>query len=428
MEVSEMELDMSKLSAVRAFSGFFKNGEVERLAKDTGFIVRSSSRLTGEAFLKMMVQNIVSRSEWSLSDQCVYLGEAHAIEMSRQSLDERYHTFTVAFMKRCYQHVLARSFRGAMESMACEFAGIYLTDSTSFQLPSHLSCFYQSNGGDTTGASIKIHQTLELLSFQLKDLQLADGKRNDVVYWSKKDFQWGNNNLWIADLGHFSWEVFRRIDQSESYFLSRYKTGTLLYLKKGEDRYEPLDMEQYLSAVGMNSPAQSPEIYFGEKKTKARLICEAVPEEVRQQRLHKYWQSYRKQNKTRHWEMSAEKELLCGYNLYLTNAPQQKLKPEDVFFIYGLRWQIELLFKIWKSLLFLDKVGQMNIFRFECFLYGRLLFILLSTELMSFIKSTLKDVEADIEISEWKTMKLIKKSSVASSTLLLEENHTLKQS
>ena len=76
----------------------------------------------------------------------------------------------------------------------------------------------------------------------------------------------------------------------------------------------------------------------------------------------------------------------------------------------GLASGEKLLFKTWKSLLFLDKVGQMNIFRFECFLYGRLVFILLSTELMSFIKSAVKDREAEIEISEWKTMKLIKKN------------------
>jgi|GEM_PF-3562347 len=51
----------------------------------------------------------------------------------------------------------------------------------------------------------------------------------------------------------------------------------------------------------------------------------------------------------------------------------------------------------------------MNIFRFGSYLYGRLLFILLSTELVAFIKETLVDNEIDVELSEWKTVKLIKK-------------------
>ena len=415
MGVNEVAIDVTKLNALKEFSLFFKEGEVEQLAKDSGFIVRSSSRLTGEAFLKMMVENITCRNEWSLADQCAYLGEQHGTQMSKQSLDERYHTFSVLFLKRCYQHVLAQALGNPMQGRSCAFAGIYLTDSTSFQLPCHLSCFYRSNDGDTTGASVKIHQTLELLSFTLADLQITDGKRNDVLYWGAERFQWGKNNLWIADLGHFSWAVFRRIAGSESYFLSRYKTGTVLYLKKEEGHFVPLDIEQYVQSMAADSSTQSTAVYFGEEKVKARLICEAVPEEVKAQRLHKYRQNYIKQkNKARHWEMTTTKALLCGYNLYVTNAPTEKLKAEDVFLIYALRWQIELLFKMWKSLLFLDKVGQMNIFRFECFLYGRLIFILLSTELMSFIKSTLKEVAADIEISEWKTLKLIKKNSIAS--------------
>ena len=108
--------------------------------------------------------------------------------------------------------------------------------------------------------------------------------------------------------------------------------------------------------------------------------------------------------------MTAAKQLLCGYNLYITNALEEKLPTAEIFSIYGLRWQIELLFKIWKSLLLIDNVPPMNICRFECFLYGRLIFILLSTELISCIKSNIQDNECDIEISEWKTMKLIKKT------------------
>jgi hypothetical protein len=53
----------------------------------------------------MTVQNILSRTEWRLSDQCAYLWEQHGIAMSKQSLDERYSTFTVAFLKRCCQRM-----------------------------------------------------------------------------------------------------------------------------------------------------------------------------------------------------------------------------------------------------------------------------------------------------------------------------------
>jgi hypothetical protein len=97
-----LELNLERLQGVRMFGSYFHKETVEQIARETGFISRKSSRLTGEAFLKMMVYPIIGGdTEWSLNDQCDYLQEHFGIEMTKQSLDERYHTFTVAFMKTC---------------------------------------------------------------------------------------------------------------------------------------------------------------------------------------------------------------------------------------------------------------------------------------------------------------------------------------
>src|SRR5438309_5537176 len=157
MRVEEdVQIDISKLHALKQFSAFFKRGQLEQLARESGFIVRSSSRLSGEAFLDMMVHYIAPQGEWSLNDQCDFLLEHHGIELTKQSLDERYHTFTVAFMKSCYQTLMAQAFSNTVQGIATDFRGIYLSDSTAFQLPAHLAVFYKSNGGSTSGASVKI--------------------------------------------------------------------------------------------------------------------------------------------------------------------------------------------------------------------------------------------------------------------------------
>src|SRR3954452_20683442 len=151
----EVQIDLSKLHALKRFSSFFKRGQIEQLARQSGFIVRSSSRLSGEAFLDMMVHYIAPQGEWSFNDQCDYLLEHHGIVLTKQSLDERYHTFAVAFMKNCYQALLTQAFSETIEGIPTNFASIYLTDSTAFQLPAPLAGFYQSSGGATTGASVK---------------------------------------------------------------------------------------------------------------------------------------------------------------------------------------------------------------------------------------------------------------------------------
>jgi hypothetical protein len=411
-QIGNKTIDLTQLGSLTKFSSFFKTGEIEKIAKQTGFISRSSSRLTGEAFLKMMVQHIAPDKEWSLNDQCDYLEEQFGIHLTKQSLDERYHTFAVSFLKRCYEAVLDEAVKNKTKGLTSDFSGIYLTDATSFQLPGHLSAFYQSNGGDTSGSSVKIHQTIELLKFRIADFVITDGKDSDGNYWENKNFELDGNSLWIADLGYFSWDTLTQIAASGNYFLSRYKTGTTLYTKNSKEEFIDLDIEKYVQQIGANNGVQNATIYFGKKKIQGRLICEGVPQEVKQQRLDKYRKSHANQSKNRQqWEMTATKELLCGYNLYITNATEKKLPTSVVFSIYGLRWQIELLFKIWKSLLFIDNVPPMNICRFECFLYGRLLFILLSTELIAYIKSARQEDGLDIEISDWKTMKMIKKNA-----------------
>jgi hypothetical protein len=415
----EVQLDLSKLQALKQFSYYFKQGQIEELARQSGFIVRSTSRLSGAAFLDMMVQYIAAQGEGSLNDQCDYLLEHHGIELTKQSLDERYHTFAVAFMKSCYQAVLAQAFHDRVEGITTAFKGIYLTDSTIVQLPCQLATFYQSTAaGASAGsrASIKIHQTIELLRFQIHDLLLTDGKKGDAGYWKNRHFELGENNLWIADLGYFCWETLTEVAEN-NYFLCRYKTGAALYLKDHTGQEQSLDLQAYLQQdAGAAAGMQSVEVYIGkeDQRIKARLLFEQVPEEVKQQRLEhcrKVQVNTPKHRKP--WQTSALKEFLCGYNLYLTNATADKLGEEVVRLIYSLRWQIELLFRIWKSLLLIEHTQGMNIFRFECFLYGRLLFILLSTELLSFIRSTLQDAAIEVELSEWKTLKLIKKKPVA---------------
>jgi len=52
MRVAEaVQIDLGKLNVLQQFSSFFKGGQIEQIARQSGFIVRSSSPLSGAAFL-----------------------------------------------------------------------------------------------------------------------------------------------------------------------------------------------------------------------------------------------------------------------------------------------------------------------------------------------------------------------------------------
>jgi hypothetical protein len=57
----------------------------------------------------------------------------------------------------------------------------------------------------------------------------------------------------------------------------------------------------------------------------------------------------------------------------MTNVPEERLSFEQVMALYPIRWQIELVFKLWKSQAKLASVGQWRPARVLCHLYARLL-------------------------------------------------------
>ena len=101
---------------------------------------------------------------------------------------------------------------------------------------------------------------------------------------------------------------------------------------------------------------------------------------------------------------------MAHYNIFITNAPQELLKGNQIYQFYRLRWQIELLFKIWKSLFEIDKIGKMSIARFECYLYGKLITILLGGYIQNLFNEFVEK-KIDFELSEWKAYKILKKTS-----------------
>ncbi|MDJ1473866.1 transposase, partial [Cytophagaceae bacterium NT2B1] len=63
------------------------------------------------------------------------------------------------------------------------------------------------------------------------------------------------------------------------------------------------------------------------------------------------------------------------------------LSTESICQLYTLRWQVEILFKIWKSIFALNQVGKMSLARFECYLYGKFISILLSNHIQTLFSS-----------------------------------------
>ncbi len=97
---------------------------------------------------------------------------------------------------------------------------------------------------------------------------------------------------------------------------------------------------------------------------------------------------------------------LIGITIYISNIKSTVVPSNQIHDMYSLRWQIEIIFKIWKSIFHLSNVKPVKIQRFKCQLYGKLILLILSSIIMFKMRSELLELEY-LEASEIKSAQII---------------------
>lgn len=410
-EIDFTAIDL-QTSCFSGLSQYFEASKLEDLGKEVQFVERSSSRLTSWMFLQLNTCLIDNAKETSLNDMAVLLRDNFNVKMTKQSLDDRFNACSVALMRQCFESVFEQILASpyVCKNIPSGFKRVILRDATSFQLPAHLSSFYQGNGGDTTGSVIKIQHEYDLLSGKILRLDLRNGIENDVEWVNQKGLDVCADDLHLMDLGYYKLEHLVHIHKQGGYFVSRYKMGTSLFTKNIFGEFEALNWAETLLLVKEAIFEQEVWLGAGKEKLKVRLNLQKIPLQAAEKRLKKYDKKQKNiSSGSGNYQNSTLKKELAYYNIFITNASNEQLDAAQIYEFYRLRWQIELLFKIWKSLFKIDKIGKMSIYRFECYLYGKLIAILLGGYVQTLFSAFIED-KIDFEISEWKAYKLVKKN------------------
>jgi hypothetical protein len=263
------------------------------------------------------------------------------------------------------------------------FSKVSLVDSTGFGLPESLQDLFPGSGGSATKAGAKIQTVWDYKSskfdhFALTAWNIPDNKYVDtVVALAQKGI------LFLWDLGYFKVQALAHIADASAYFLSRLNHQTNIY-ETVAGHVQPLGLVPFLHSVKGNMAEK--DIVMGAKaQVKSRLIVSRVPERSVNERRRKA----RKNAKKKGYTPSHAHLTLLAWNLFITNVPQTIWKTDTVVKVYPLRWQIELIFKSWKSYLHLASIKTKKEDTTLCYLYGRMLLILLNYALCPQLRTTL---------------------------------------
>ncbi|GAB6496444.1 MULTISPECIES: IS4 family transposase [Bacillus] len=343
------------------FRNKFSIHHLQELAYQTGMIQRKR---------KFQVQNLVSLcvflgqtiSSESLVSLCTKLNEATGTCISAEALNKRWNEKTVTFLKELFLYAFRQKICPT-QSLASRFARIRILDSTSFQLTSSYAEVFKGFGGGGSESGVKIQLEYELLSGEFLGLTADHATSNDAKFGQERTKTLQAEDLVLRDLGYYDIGDLENIAQCKAYYISRIRWNTQVYQKGEDGNWILLNIESLTKNLGEGETLELPEVYIGLKcKHRTRLILYRL----KQNEWEKCLEHHKKMKKK--MPKSASK-----VNLLVTNTSSEKLPATEVYAFYSLRWQVEILFKTWKSIFRIHVSKRMKLERFQCHLYGQLL-------------------------------------------------------
>lgn len=341
----------------------------DAFARDTGFCQRAR-QLTGPIFAQTLVFSLLHNPQATLEDFADHASDCLDTTVTPQAFDKRFTAEAADFLGQLFLHAFNYSFeslRPALLPLLRRFPGVFLRDATLVTLPACLATLFPGRGGRQAphgrAAAAKLVFEAELTTGALTEVSVLAGLENErTAAVAGKPLPAGA--LLLEDLGFFSGDRLQEAIEQGVYVLTRVPAWTAFFDEQGR-RW---DLVQELRSVRGDSLERPVRILHGTKQH-LRLLAVRVPEAVAEQRR----QRVRREAQQRGRPVSQRKLDLCDWNILVTNAPASLLPLSAAHTVRRVRWQIELVFKVFKSEGQIDQTRSQCPHRVRCELFAKLL-------------------------------------------------------
>lgn len=338
----------------------------DRVGRETGCI-RRVRKLTGAVLVQTLVLGWLHDPQATLG-QLTQRAAALGVALSPQGLDRRWGKATAA----CLRQVLG----AAVDAVVCgnpvaipllqRFAAVVVFDGSTVALPASFAPDFPGCGGSTPeagAAALKLQPRFDLLRGGLDVLEITTGRTSDQMAQSQTA-PLPPGSLTRFDLGFFSLGVLAARLAVGVDWLCRPKLGTAVFDAGGRRfRLGALLLARCTHALDL------PITLGVSHRIPCRLLAQRLPPEIVALRRHRLVESARRDQTT----PSADQLELCAWAVFVTSVPKDRLSLGEALTLYRLRWQVELLFKLWKSLGEVDQSRSQKPWRILCEVYAKLL-------------------------------------------------------
>jgi hypothetical protein len=341
--------------------------DAEEAAAEVGLIKRRR-KVTGPRLAQTWVLGWLSKPDESLSG-LVSMAAMVGLVISPQGLAQRATPQAAEFLKR----LLERATRyvvcadPAVRPVLDRFSTVVILDSSVIRLPDALKDLWLG----CQGAALKVSVRWELRTGRL-ELGLRPGREHDRSSPAQAA-PVEPGGLRLADLGYFGLERLNTLASAGAYFLSRVPTPTVVTGLDGTTQ-KLADLLRQNREATLDLP-----ILLGAHKSVAcRLLAAPVPPPVAHQRR----KHLRDEARRRQQPVSSAALQLAGWTVMVTNVPIDLLSVVQALALLRVRWQIELLFKLWKNECLVDNWRSGNPWAVLCELYAKLIAVVINNWLL----------------------------------------------
>jgi hypothetical protein len=323
--------------------------------------------------------SIFNQSKTSLPDMTADINQHFSIDISKEALHKKFKFEAVTFLKELVKRQISKQFCLSVgDELKTKFTAINVKDSSKFSTPDTFDGQYPGFGNfSKKNGLMNIQYEYDILNGDWQYIQLTNIKRNDQKDSNETVNLLSKGALYIRDLGYITPTYLKAIVSNDAYFLNRLPAQINIYTpekvqmdwknihrKFNKTKAEILDIDVLI---------------YKKDLIPCRLVIERVSDSVYRKRLKKAENSA----KSRGVGLSEIHKIRCRYNTFITNVDKDTIPAKKIRTTYYLRWQIELVFKTWKSFFEIHKVKKVKKERIECQLLAKLLWVILNWRLFN---------------------------------------------
>jgi hypothetical protein len=269
------------------------------------------------------------------------------VQVTRQAIDQRFKgkggkrlvDWLADLVSEATSAAVVR--RTPVRELLPRFPAIWVEDTTVLTLPDALAEQWPGCGGSAgaSRAALKLSLRLDLVSGTQHGPVCAPAKVHDRTLADEHP-PLPAGCLYLADLGYFSLSRFRELAAAGVHVLSRLRAGTKLVDHAGRS----WDVPAFLAA--QQRPRIDVEVQVGAAdRFPCRVLALRAPRHVVRARRRQIREERRREGRPAGTAALAQ----ALWTVLLTTVPATQLSLDEAMALLHARWQIELLWKGWKT-------------------------------------------------------------------------------